>query len=252
MMTLKSKFVASGLWLYPLSLVAVYIAMYFLSFGHALTMTGHLLAWMLALIPSLIILIQNLIRYRFENKRDFNFIDIVIDKAHPVSAEKLACMYAPVADKFKYSCPDGFMLGKQGGSYVRTPLTGDETRFGIIAGESGTGKSAALVMPTPLANYCDVGDNILFFVVDIKPELAIKSVNIRGDKTIRIVNPSDRSSWGWDVYHDIDENSTDLKLQKDEVEAAVKDINDKIVDITDYQKRVMENISKEMKNAIID
>ncbi|SEK65164.1 Type IV secretory pathway, VirD4 component, TraG/TraD family ATPase [Butyrivibrio sp. ob235] len=213
-MTIKSKLIASGIWVYPVSLIAMYIILDLLFWGRSITPAGHLLAWGMALIPSLIICGQNIVKYCFQNKRDFNFIDYEIEKAHPMTPEKLACMYPSVKDKFLAKSPDGFILGKKGNSYVRIPLVDDETRFGAIVGEPGSGKSANLIIPSLLANFYDVGDNLAAFVVDIKPELAYKSVDMHNRRSIRIVNPTDRTTWGWDVYYDIDENSSDDEVVK--------------------------------------
>lgn len=213
-MDTKSKIIFSGIWLYPISLIAVYALMNSLtSFnGSSLTLWGHLLVWGIALLPSVAILFRNGYDFIFLKKRRFTLKNQFVKDPTEYTHEKVRSMYPPVPDMYLSLSPEGFILGKHEFRYFRIPMRPDNILHGCIIGAPGSGKSAGPYLCTLQANFMQKNPPMTVFVIDIKPELATKSVELYENASVKVVNPTDRSSWGWNVYYQLNDKSTDEEV----------------------------------------
>lgn len=138
------------------------------------------------------------------------------------TANKKKAMYPPVDKEYLSSKPNGFIFGKYQGKYVRIPIIPENILHGCIIGPPGSGKSAGPFLSTLLncfvPRYAKDGKtksrkrlkpHMTVFVNDIKPELAYKSVELMGNKYVKVCNPVDRQSVGWNVYYELKPNSPD-------------------------------------------
>ena len=100
--------------------------------------------------------------------------------------------------------PEGILFGRQGGSYIRKPISIDG--HVLVIGGSGSGKSSASVIPTLLAN-----PEVSVFALDIKGELSYKATK-RTNPKVLAVNPSDRSSAGYDPLYMLTPESGEMQI----------------------------------------
>ena len=92
------------------------------------------------------------------------------------------------------------VVGKKGDQYVRVAIKKGDTLNGIIMGSTGCGKSVLLLTMLLYQNHISP-DPMTFFVLDIKPDLARKSVVIKGNQKVRTMDPENRNTYGCDVYY---------------------------------------------------
>lgn len=132
------------------------------------------------------------------------------------SGRKRRAQYPEIPDELLSDAPDGLVLGRKGKKYVRVPLKKGNILNAIIMGSTGCGKSVLLLtmLLYQLHHKPKKNENfkpMVFFCLDIKPELAKKS-SVIGSKNIHVMNPQDRSSYGWDVYYRLNSDSTDDEI----------------------------------------
>lgn len=140
-----------------------------------------------------------------------------IQSKHKVSVmtpEKRRAMYPPIEKQYLSRKAEGFILGKAGSNYVRVPLDPDNIMHAVIVGSPGSGKSSGPFLCTLIANFMKNPPPMQVFCLDIKPELAKKSVELYGNPHVRVVNPTDRNSWGWNVYYELNSNSSESDIVK--------------------------------------
>lgn len=122
------------------------------------------------------------------------------------SAQKRVAMYPKVPPELLSKEPEGIILGKYKNQYVRVPLK-DIYHYCILGG-SGSGKTSTVLLDTLLANFA-TGKNVFqTFCIDIKSELSQKSCYAY-DENVLVVDPTDRTSTGWDVYYRLHNNPSD-------------------------------------------
>lgn len=122
------------------------------------------------------------------------------------SAQKRIAMYPKVPPELLSKEPEGIILGKYKERYVRIPLT--QTYHYCILGGSGSGKTSTVLLDTLLANFATEKNDFQIFCIDIKGELNQKSTYAYDEKVL-VVNPSDRTSFGWDAYYRLHDNPDD-------------------------------------------
>lgn len=122
------------------------------------------------------------------------------------SAQKRTAMYPKVPSELLSREPEGVILGKYKNQYVRIPL--NKILHSCILGGSGSGKTSTVLLDTLLANFATGKNDYQIFAIDIKGELNQKSC-FTYDENILIVNPSDRTSIGWDTYYRLHDNPSD-------------------------------------------
>lgn len=119
------------------------------------------------------------------------------------SAQKRVAMYPKVPPELLSSEPEGIILGKYKNRYVRISLK-DVYHYCILGG-SGSGKTSTVLLDTLLANFATGRNDFQTFCIDIKGEINHKST-FAYDENVLVVNPSDRTSIGWDVYYRLHDN----------------------------------------------
>ena len=87
----------------------------------------------------------------------------------------------------------GVVFGKQGGKYATMPETTDG--HVLIVGGAGSGKTAAVAIPTLMSWKERV------FAIDIKGELYAKTKKARGEAQIKVFNPTDTTAYGYDPFY---------------------------------------------------
>lgn len=127
------------------------------------------------------------------------------------SPQKRVAMYPKVPSELLSSEPEGIILGKYKNRYVRIPLK-DVYHYCILGG-TGSGKTSTVLLDTLLANFATGRNDFQTFCIDIKGEINQKST-FAYDENVLVVNPSDRTSIGWDVYYRLHDNpNSDLIIE---------------------------------------
>lgn len=127
------------------------------------------------------------------------------------SAQKRVAMYPKVPPELLSKEPEGIILGKYKNCYVRIPLK-DVYHYCILGG-TGSGKTSTILLDTLLANFATGRNDFQTFCIDIKGEINQKST-FAYDENVLVVNPSDRTSIGWDVYYRLHDNpNSDLIIE---------------------------------------
>ena len=122
------------------------------------------------------------------------------------SPQKRIATYPKVPPELLSKEPEGIILGKYKNRYVRVPLK-DIYHYCVLGG-SGSGKTSTVLLDTLLANFATGENAFQTFCIDIKGELSQKSCYAY-DENVLIVNPSDRTTVGWDVYYRLHDNPSD-------------------------------------------
>lgn len=122
------------------------------------------------------------------------------------STQKRAAVYPKVPAELLSKEPEGIILGKYKNRYVRVPL--NETFHYCILGGSGSGKTSTVLLDTLLSNYAEGKNKVITFAIDIKGELHKKST-LAFSEHVLVVNPTDRTSCGWDAYYRLHNKPSD-------------------------------------------
>ena len=134
-----------------------------------------------------------------------------------VTSRKRKAQYPDPGQEYLSDKPDGLVLGRYGNRFVRVPLRKGNILNAIIMGAPGCGKSVLLLTMLiyqlnhkPTQKERDAGwEPMTFFTLDIKPELCRKSTKIKGNRRVHMMNPVDRSSYGWDPYYNLKSDTSD-------------------------------------------
>lgn len=133
------------------------------------------------------------------------------------SERKLKSQYPSVDKEYLSDTPDGLVLGWWKNKYVRVPIGKGNILNAVILGSAGCGKSVLLLtMLLYQLNKVPMSkEPMVFYCTDIKPELARKSVKIKGNSHVRVIDPHDRNSFGWDVYYRLSPDSDDDDIMRE-------------------------------------
>lgn len=215
-MHLKNIINFLGLWSYPFGISLSGLLLYFIqtmrmqefTFNRE-NITGIAIG---GLVAPFFIMLSNFYDYLSKGKKDFTLNASFKKKVTAISASKKQAMYKKVekSDNLLKNKPEGLILGKQGKKFVCLPIGKEGQRDGVsavILGSPGSGKSVFLT--NFLLNNFMQENPTPVFALDIKPELARKSVNLSENKNVKVVDFTDRSKAGWDVYFSITENTTE-------------------------------------------
>lgn len=122
------------------------------------------------------------------------------------STQKKIATYPKVPKKYLNKEPEGVILGTYKNQYVRIPT--QEIYHYCVIGDSRSGKTSTVLLDTLLANFATKKNDFLTYAIDIKGELHIKS-SYSHSPDIMVVNPTDQTTAGWDVYYRLRDNPSD-------------------------------------------
>ena len=168
------------------------------------------LGWLIVLVKNVLFMTQRPVGL-------FTWVGKFKPMPAEVSGRKYRAQHPDIPTELLSDTPDGLVLGKHGNEFVRVPLKKGNILNSIILGSTGCGKSV-LILTMLLFNLHhrpskrEKFDPMTFYCLDIKPELAWKSVKIRGNKRVHVMNPEDRSTCGWDVYYNLTPDCSDDEL----------------------------------------
>lgn len=203
-----------GLWSYPFGLAAAVGISYFIK---GLGMQAYTLgrgnimgAAVSGLAVPALVMLSNLYDYLAKGKKDFAPGLSVGKNVTSISDSKKRAMYRKVRkeDGLLSKRPDGLIFGTQDKKYVSLQIGREGMRDGVsavILGSPGSGKSVFLTNFL-LGNFMQKKP-VPVFCLDIKPELAEKSVAVGENKNVKVVDFTDRGKAGWDVYSAINEET---------------------------------------------
>ena len=105
--------------------------------------------------------------------------------------------------------PEGIVLGKYEGKFVRVMPGEKGAAHTLVVGGSGSGKTSSVLLCTMLANQMSK-EPLSFVLVDVKGELAEKGGFTEG--TLKVFNPRDREQCGFDFFYDLKPDSTEEEV----------------------------------------
>ena len=217
--------ITSGLWGFPIGIIIAYVYAKFIAepiaawdprlhpFGHYLKDWGYII--IIVLTPVVLLTLANIWRYIVNGEKEYR--PVRKDKRE-LSSDKRAAQHHKVPSAYLSNEPDGLTIGECRDhlrkKYVRLPFF-ESPEHQMILGAPGARKSS-VILNALLWNYNFASEKQKFtsvLAVDAKPELALKSVDIRR-KDILIINPTSRDSWGFDVWHGLSQGSTDDEIKE--------------------------------------
>lgn len=211
---IKTVLIFTGVFFYPVFLFVTYILIHFYMFickpQYSLTVAGHILMWLAALLICLLVGIVNVAEYLFRKKRCFGSVrQWRFEERY--SYARCMQMYPPIRKELLKKEIEGICLGKVGiglfKRYVCIDLYRKEiANHLVIIGNSSAGKSSGPILTSLIANFANGEETpppITYLVVDPKPELCRLSSS--GNKWTRVLNPKAPRgiSYGWNLYYDI-------------------------------------------------
>lgn len=216
---LKMNMIKSGVIWLPGVLMAMYILVNIyidaVGGGIHLSVYGHGLVWMTAVLCTAAIAIKNVIDYVFYGKKEFSCIrDYLFTKKY--SRERKVAMFPRIPDNLLYIEPKGIVLGCMGSGIFKRYICIDVedrhiSNHIVVFGNTGAGKSS-LMLSSLIPNFMkeNTSPPITFLTIDVKPELA--ELSNSNDRYARVLNPLERDSWGWDVYWNISKESSEDEI----------------------------------------
>lgn len=146
--------------------------------------------WYAAYVLCPLMCSQNIIRV-VKKDQSFSWIRLIMNKKEQKGFEaKLGGETVALKTAKDLS---GVVFGKQGGKYATMPETTDG--HVLIVGGAGSGKTAAVAIPTLMSWKERV------FAIDIKGELYAKTKKARGEAQIKVFNPTDTTAYGYDPFY---------------------------------------------------
>lgn len=129
-----------------------------------------------------------------------------------LSRDKQVAMRQAVPVEYRNERPNGETIGKVGHDFVCLPFL-KSPEHQLIIGAPGSGKSSMIINSLIWNfNFALPKDRLnAVLAVDCKPELSRKSV-YEGRKDIKVINPTVETSYGFDVFYGLSEQSSDDDL----------------------------------------
>ncbi len=205
-----------GLWSYPFGLFVSGMVSYLFQTIQMQTFSldkkSIIQIVMGGLIAPFFITLTNIYDCLSRGKKDFTPNLSFKKDVTKISDSKKQAMYRKVGenDGLLSNKPEGLIFGTQNNKYVTLPVGKEGMRDGvsaIILGSPGSGKSVFLT--NFLLNNFQQKKPTPVFCLDIKPELARKSVVFSENKNVKVVDFTDREKAGWDVYFAINKETKD-------------------------------------------
>lgn len=161
----------------------------------------------IALSTWFMLFLKNLYDYKINGRTEFGHSDNLL------STDKRKAMYPTIPSRYLSKKPNDFTLGKYHHKYFRLPIDLTDITHCLVIGAPGSFKSSTLLNSLIWNfNFAKQKDKFTVFAMDVKPELARKSVDIRSNQC-HVFNPSIRDGWGWNVWYGLDSTtSTDDEI----------------------------------------
>lgn len=148
----------------------------------------------------------NLYDYKVKGRTDFGHND------NSLSKDKRNAMYPTIPSRYLSKKPNDFTLGKYHHKYFRLPIDLNDITHFLVIGAPGSFKSSTLLNALIWNfNFAKEKDKFTVFAMDVKPELARKSVDVNSNQC-HVFNPSIKKGWGWDVWYGLNSESTDDEI----------------------------------------
>lgn len=161
----------------------------------------------IALSTWFILFLKNFYDYKINGRTDFDHSD------NSLSTDKCKAMYPAIPSRYLSKKPNDFTLGKYHHKYFRFPIDLNDITHCLVIGAPGSFKSSTLLNALIWNfNFAKEKDKFTVFAMDVKPELARKSVDMNSNQC-HVFNPSLKEGWGWDVWYGLDSTtSTDDEI----------------------------------------
>lgn len=211
-MTGRQKFYFLGVWMIPICIAFWLLVTTVTGPGRSDTPSELLGKITLCSVPWMVLLARNIYDYCRYQQRDFMPQGQYTKWIKSISKQKRKVLYPIPEKQFRKKHPSGMVLGKWGNDYICMQLTDHNIVHGLILGPPGTGKSSGPILCTLLNTDCSGASEITYFVVDIKGELSWKSAKIYGNPAVKVINPVDHNTCGWDPYYGITQASSDDEI----------------------------------------
>lgn len=164
--------------------------------------------WYSAYPLTVLTLTQNVIRM-VKKDRSFSWIGVVRhQKAKGIEAK----VDGNVISLVPSTNLKGVVFGKLSGKYAVMPETTDGHI--LVVGGAGSGKTASIAIPTLMSWKERV------FAIDIKGELYQKTGKARGFDNIKVFNPTDEGTFGYDPFYML-RNSTDVSSEARQIAMSI-------------------------------
>ena len=240
-MTIKNFIPFTGIFTYPIGVLLFRMILMAFESAFVLPRPAQLfVVYGLPIIFPVIITLTNIERKQ-RGQTDFSFSEVygLSNKDEKHSKAYFDAAY-PDPDKFAVKIPTGLVIGKHKGKYVYVPVVKDGINC-MICGSPGSGKSVMLLSFIYSMMFSDeiskkakavANRKYNYYMVDIKGELYEKILGIKSKDydakkytDLQVVQPSNRNSYGWDVFYRVrKENVTDTEIIK-----TVSDIADALI-----------------------
>lgn len=216
----------------------------------------ELAIWIIPLFFSFFAYYKNVGRKKRGHKY-FGFFDLFCARVEEEETKAFYnATYPPVEKKLLANMPKDLVIGKQNKKYVNIPIERDGINI-LGMGTPGAGKSVLiknwLIAQMYKSKLCDKKArkkslDYNYFLVDVdgliyKELYSVESeydVSEDGDIPIRVIEPSNRYSYGWDVYYLLrncaDDDTLKLKVVTDIAEAIVPESGDNPYFFTNARK----------------
>lgn len=146
--------------------------------------------WYMCYVLAPLTFSQNIIRM-IKKDQSFSWIGLIMNRREKKGFEaKLGNSIVALKSEKDMT---GFVFGKEGSKYAVMPETTDGHI--LIVGGIGSGKGAAIAIPTLMSWKSRV------FAIDIKGELYHKTKETRGKAQIKVFNPTDHNTYGYDPFY---------------------------------------------------
>ena len=211
-MTGKQRFYFLGVWMIPICIALWLLVTAVYGHGRSDTPSEVLGGIALCSLPWMVLLARNIYDYFRYQQQDFMPQGQYAKWIKSISKQKRNVLYPIPEKQFRKKHPSGMVLGKWGDDYICMQLTDHNIVHGLILGPPGTGKSSGPILCTLLNTDCSGASEITYFVVDIKGELSRKSARIYNNPAVKVINPADRGTCGWDPYYGITQASNDDEI----------------------------------------
>lgn len=214
----KQTLKLTGLWLIPpLWLVIIYLILQYKIYEKSDYLnTTILVGIVISFILMLYVYSKN--HLHIKNGADIDnigWLDFLDDKPSrfDTATGRQEAMKKPIAKELLFEKPKGYCFGKDNLSnkYVCMPNDINDSPGILITGGAGSGKSSTQIINYLLNN--NVHQEVNTLTIDVKGELADTTLSQSDESTI-IFAPTNRSSYGYDPFYNLNDDSLENEIYK--------------------------------------